>query len=47
MENYKTPLANPSCNNSVTKVNSEAGLITDTTEIASIFNKFFIKWQGT
>ena len=37
----KTPLINPSCNDSVTKVNSEAGLITDTIEIASVFNKFF------
>lgn len=28
---------------SVTKINSEAGLITDTTELVNIFNKFFIK----
>jgi hypothetical protein len=28
---------------SVTKINSEAGLITDTTETVNIFNKFFIK----
>jgi hypothetical protein len=28
---------------SVTKINSEAGLITDAVDIANVFNKFFIQ----
>lgn len=36
-------MINPSCNDSVIKVNSETGLITDTTELASVFNKFLIQ----
>jgi len=43
MGNYNISTGTSQLYVSVTKINSEAGLIIDTTGLVNIFNKFFVK----